>query len=584
MTPPEVNDLKVPTSLADASRRLRLGQSAPREPKAPKVPKVPRTPRRPAGLVTSAEFFATLRWLDGRPLPEVIEPYRRRIFDAALDEWDGRRLRYNLILTGRAKKNWKSADLVLASLYALLANDSPGGNQCYLLANDADQAGDDLTIAKKVIAANPALGSLVVVRQARIERVDGDGYLEILPAGDVAGSHGKTYRFCGWDEIHSYRSWDIMEAMSPDPTRTDAQQWITSYASIFHRPGAPLFDLMQQGKAGKDPRFLFAWYAADGVFGDEEHAATAATPEEKANPSMGGPTWDPGYLAQQAARLPAHRYRRLHLNLPGLPEGAAYTAESVMQAVARGVTSREPERGIRYLAFVDMSGGSSDDATLAIAHEDPQVKGRAVVDLVMSQGRPAPFDPHQAVVRFCPVLDRYGVRTVSGDDYAGNTFKADFDAHGGIMFHKVDLTKSEIYESCEAPLNSRSIVLLDQPLVEQQLLGLGWRGGRIDHPAGEHDDWANAAMGAAWLVLRRKESFEPLAWSVTTSYGRAQQAGGPSGAAALPGGLSDARHAALHQDPTCSQCRAYAQRSPARPPERKIGRVDLPFVHPHERE
>src|SRR5437016_4679659 len=137
MTPPVGDNLKVePPKLTDASRRLRLGQSAPREPKAPKVP---RSPRRPSGLVTSAEFFAPLRWLDGRPLPEVIEPYRRRIFDAALDEWDGRRLRYNLILTGRAKKNWKSGDLVLASLYALLANDSPAGNQCYLLANDADQ-------------------------------------------------------------------------------------------------------------------------------------------------------------------------------------------------------------------------------------------------------------------------------------------------------------------------------------------------------------------------------------------------------------------------------------------------------------
>ena len=36
----------------------------------------------------------------------------------------------------------------------------------------------------------------------------------------------------------------------------------------------------------------------------------------------------------------------------------------------------------------------------------------------------------------------------------------------GELYHYVlDLTKSEIYESCEAPLNSRSIVLLDQPLV-----------------------------------------------------------------------------------------------------------------------
>ena len=41
--------------------------------------------------------------------------------------------------------------------------------------------------------------------------------------------------------------------------------------------------------------------------------------------------------------------------------------------------------------------------------------------------------------------------------------------------------------------------LLDVPLLEQQLLGLVWRGNKIDHPGGEHDDWANAAAGVAHL-------------------------------------------------------------------------------------
>src|SRR2546425_11774719 len=123
MTP----DLKVqpaPKPLAEASRRLREAARRAR----------PAKPRK--GWVTSAEFFSPLSWLDGRPLTEVIEPYRWRLFERALDAWDGPRLRYNLVLTGRAKKNWKSSDLVLASLFALLGNDSPSGNECYLLAND----------------------------------------------------------------------------------------------------------------------------------------------------------------------------------------------------------------------------------------------------------------------------------------------------------------------------------------------------------------------------------------------------------------------------------------------------------------
>src|SRR4029453_11105808 len=111
--------------------------------------------------------------------------------------------------------------------------------------------------------------------------------------------------------------------------------WITSYASIYHKPGVPLFDLCRQGRAGRDPRMLFSWYAVDYTT-DPDFAN--ADPETRANPSRG--TSYPDYLLQQQGRVPAHVYRRVHLNLPGLPEGAACTAERVMDAVARGITSR----------------------------------------------------------------------------------------------------------------------------------------------------------------------------------------------------------------------------------------------------
>ena len=143
------------------------------------------------------------------------------------------------------------------------------------------------------------------------------GFFEILPAGDVVGSHGKTYLFCGFDEIHGYKTWDLLEAMQLDPTRTDALMWITSYASIYHRPGVPLFDLIATGKRGADPRMFFSWYAADYC---TDPAFEHLSPEQQSEPGMS--SWeDPGYLAQQQSRLPSHKYRRLHLNLPGAPEG-----------------------------------------------------------------------------------------------------------------------------------------------------------------------------------------------------------------------------------------------------------------------
>jgi hypothetical protein len=453
--------------------------------------------------VRSLDFFRLLHWIDGSPLLGHIEPYRRQIFTTFLDTLDAPgRVRYNLGVGGRAKKNFKSADLVLTGLCCLCANDSPSGNQCYLLANDEGQAADDLDLAKKLCDVNPVLQQRLVVKQKTIERRDGRGFLMVLPGQFAVGEHGKTYRFAGFDEIHGQKTWALLEALQLDPTRGDAQMWITSYASLYHRPGVPLFDLMAQGKAGTDPRMFFSWYGADYTT-DPDYVA--ADPETRANPSRG--TWvDPDYLRQQQRRVPAHIYRRLHLNLPGLPDGAAYTAERVMNAIARGVTARPLDPSfVVVVGFVDMSGGSNDDAVLAIAALT--VDDRLVLLRILNQGPPPPFDPRAAVARFAVVLREYGCPSVWGDKYAGETFVQDFARHG-ISYHVSQASTSQLYEAFEPLLNARDVILLEVPILEQQLLGLLWRGGRIDHPAGEHDDWANAAVGA--LLLAKERGTNPL--------------------------------------------------------------------------
>ena len=442
-------------------------------------------------------FFAMLRWIDGTPLLEHMEPYRLRVFEQAFNDVDDAgHPRFNLILCGRAKKNWKSADLMLACYLALLT-DAPAGNQVYIVTNDLDQASDNLSLGKRLQKANPVLEEwLAPAKKNIIERKDGNGFIEILPAQDAIGSHGKTYRLLAVDEVHGYKNWDLLEALAPDPTRLDAQQWITSYASLYHRPGVPLYDLTLAGRAGTDPRMLFSWYASD--FTTDE-AFADATPEDRANPSRA--SWgNPGYLAQQARRLPAHKYRRLHLNLPGLPEGSAFQPEPVMNAIARGVGARTLEPGTQYVAFVDMSGGSNDAAVLAVAHRDGAAV--AVLDRLVDQGEAPPFNPRHAVTRFVAVLREFHVSAVTGDKYAGETFKCDFE-DAGITYHVSSHTKSELYDALDPLLNAAGAVLLDVPLLEQQLLGLVWRGGKIDHPAGEHDDHANAAAGAVLLAVAR---------------------------------------------------------------------------------
>lgn len=458
------------------------------------------SPGQTVGTPSSLAYFSQLYWIDGRPLLDTLEQYRQDIFSKALDTFrpDGVPV-YNMVLAGRGKKNWKSADLVLAALYCLDIRESVQGNDCFIVANDEDQAGDDLSLAKKLVAINPDLSDVLEVMQKEIRRRDGKGALQILPARDAVGAHGKTGAFIGFDELHGQKTYDLLEALAPDPTRADALTWITSYDTIFNTPGIPLFDLKAIGKASSDPRMLFSWYSGDHCT-DPNFAELE--PELRANPSIS--SWPEGraYLDQQRRRLPIHKFRRLHLNLPGAPNGAFLDQGAVLDAIVTGSKATPPQASTHYVAFVDMSGGSSDDATLAIAHRHDRC---AVIDLVIKQDGSAPFNPRSAVRKFAGVLKEYGLSKVTGDNYAGETFKRDFESEG-ITYQPCPLPKTQLYEAFEPALNAGEINLPDIPKLQEQLLTLVIRGTRIDHQPGDHDDWANAAAGAVWLALKSRQA------------------------------------------------------------------------------
>jgi hypothetical protein len=253
---------------------------------------------------------------------------------------------------------------ILAAFYRFFVWPSAAGNDSRpsiwrnpFLLGIQGRANDDLSLAKKLIYANPILAQEVEVKAKAIERLDGRGVLKILPAQDVAGSHGKTYLFIGFDEIHGYRDW--------------------------------------------------------------------------------------------------------------------------------------PQAHLKYRGFVDMSGGSSDDAVLAIGHEQD---GLVIVDLVEHQGGGVPFDPPLAVVKFAGLLKECECFRVIGDRYAGETFRADF-RRLRIGYEVSASTKSQLYEAMEPKVNAGEVELPDVPKLTEQLLTLVRRGARVDHQPGDHDDWANACAG-----------------------------------------------------------------------------------------
>src|SRR5262249_21584979 len=104
---------------------------------------------------------------------------------------------------------------------------------------------------------------------------------------------------------------------------------------------------------------------------------------------------------------------------------AFVSRDAVEQCVARGVFERAPIENVRYFAFVDPSGGSSDSMTLAIGHREKDV---LVLDCVRE--RRSPFSPEAVANEFAATLRLYHVALVRGDRYAGEWPREQFKKLG----------------------------------------------------------------------------------------------------------------------------------------------------------
>ena len=175
---------------------------------------------------------------------------------------DGRPL-YSMVLAGRGKKNGKSLDLILAALFVLMIRRSVQGSDGYILANEATRPAMTWRWRASWL---PAIRSFQV-RSSHWRASCGFGMVarrsRYCRRGTPLARTARSRRLSATMKFGHIATGRLMEAMQPDPTRADTLQWVTSYARLFTTAGAPLHDLMQIGKAGKDPRMLFSWYSGD---------------------------------------------------------------------------------------------------------------------------------------------------------------------------------------------------------------------------------------------------------------------------------------------------------------------------------
>lgn len=179
-----------------------------------------------------------------------------------------------------------------------------------------------------------------------------------------------------------------------------------------------------------------------------------------------------------------------------------FDPEAVRAVTVPGRRELPPVAGVRYVAFVDPSGGSQDAFTLAIAHAE---QGRTVLDVVRER-RP-PFSPEAVVQEYATLLTQYRCTKVTGDRYGGEWPRERFRL-AGILYSCSTRTRSDLYRELLPAVNAARVELLDMPRLAAQLVGLERHVARsgadtVDHAPGGHDDVANAAAGALVLAGAR---------------------------------------------------------------------------------
>jgi len=162
-------------------------------------------------------------------------------------------------------------------------------------------------------------------------------------------------------------------------------------------------------------------------------------------------------------------------------------------------TSLPAYENVLYQAFCDPSGGRQDSFTLGISHI---AKGKLIIDQLRAW-KP-PLNPDVVTKEISDIIKQYRLSSIVSDRYAGEWVSSSFRKHG-ITHHACELTKSELYLSLEARVNTLKIEFPDNQQLINELSSLERRRGRsgkdsVDHPPGRncHDDLANAAAGAAY--------------------------------------------------------------------------------------
>ena len=397
-----------------------------------------------------------------------------------------------LICGRRAGKSFVLAlvAVFLACFRSWQSHLAPGERATILvLAADRRQAHVILRYVRALLTETPMLRRMLEAERAESFDLVNQVTIEIGTAS-FRTVRGYTIAAALCDELAFWPSddsispdYEILDAIRPGLATLPGSMLLCA-SSPYARKGA-LWDAWKRHHGDKGDPSILVWQAPTRLMNPTVSQAVVDAAMERDSESASAE-----WLAQFRTDLSAYVDRGV-----------------VERCVDPDCVERPPERGIKYVAFVDPSGGSSDSMTLAVAHRDGE---SIVIDLVREMV--PPFSPASCVREFAEALKPYGVKRVHGDRYAGEWPREAFRKQG-IEYRPGALPKSELYQNLLPLLNTGAITLPDNRRMIAQLAGLERRVTRagkdsIDHGSTSHDDLANCVAGVAWAAqTKNRQSY-----------------------------------------------------------------------------
>jgi len=222
-------------------------------------------------VVAFAEEYLRVPKGTGALEPFRLRPWQVEIVKALYPEGD--RPRQGLLSMPRG--NGKTGLAAVLAAYALFADDVEGA-QVLVVASDERQAGMVYRAVRRMIELDERLADQAQVYADRIYLPNTDSELRTLPA-DVGALQGWDPTLMIVDELHVVTE-EVWEAVTTASGKR-AQSLTFAISTPSDSSESVMWRLVEHGRSGTDPGFVFIEYAApDGCALDDRDAWRAANP------------------------------------------------------------------------------------------------------------------------------------------------------------------------------------------------------------------------------------------------------------------------------------------------------------------